>query len=161
VNTKHFDRGLVWRVLAAGALALAALGLFLIHRTRSSETAISREVESQPLMAQVDRDVDTVLARFGIQKEWIRKSQLPIAGSTLTRIERKITVPPEILAVQVNLALSRMVKKYDGRVVASENSRENTVSIHLEFHGIILETLTLKPDPRLRRGTSAETAPTI
>jgi len=161
VKSPNIDHGIVWRLSTAIVLALAALALFLLHGTQKTGVSFPAEQEARPLMVQVDREIDTILARLKIQKEWIRKSEVAISGTTLTRTERKIMIPPDLLPVQVNLALSTMARKYNGRAIASENSRENSVSIHLEFRGMIMETVILKPDPRLKRSTPGEPSTTI
>ena len=60
-------------------------------------------------------------------------------------------IPPDVLPVQLNQALNSMARRYHGRAIASENLKENSVTIHIELEGYIVETIILRPSPELRR----------
>src|SRR5437016_1368142 len=136
------------RLGASIMLALAALGLFLLNR--STFTGGSSEVSAE-VAADVDREVDSVLARFNIEKGWVKK--IPIPNGRGSRIERRVGMPSRLMGstVQMNVAFSSMARKYHGRAIASENLRENSVTIHIEMDGFIVQTIIFKTNPALNR----------
>lgn len=154
---RNFDKGIIFRFLLSIVLAAAALGLFLMSRAKITEPAAKSEKDFSLVTLQLDRDVDTVLSHFKIQKEWTKKLQFPVPNSSLNRIERRILIPPDVLPVQMNLVLNRMAKRYNGRAVASENLKENIVTIHIEVEGTIIETIVLKTDAHLKKNKETQT----
>ena len=154
---QNFDKGIIFRFLLSIVLAAAALGLFLMSRSKITEPVAKSEKDFSSITVQLDRDVDTVLSHFKIQKEWTKKLQFPVPNSSLNRIERRILIPPDVLPVQMNLVLNRMAKRYNGRAVASENLKENIVTIHIEVEGTIIETIVLKTDAHLKKNKETQT----
>jgi hypothetical protein len=148
-------RGVLVRVIVSVALAAAALTLFLLQRSGLERPPEVRQRNVQEMVASIDREVDSVLVRFRIEPRWVRKTQVPIPNAEISRTERRILTPPELVPVQVNQVLNAMARRYAGRAVASENLKENSVTIHIELEGYIVQTLILKPNPDLRREAQA------
>ena len=146
------DRTIVIRLLVATALAGAALVMFFMSRSAITIIEQSKQTLSPSVANNIDRDVDSVLTRFRIDKSWIRKNSIPVPNSALYRIERRVAVPLNTPTVQMNVALNSMAKRYDGRAIASENLKENSVTIHIELQGFIVQTIILKATPDLKRG---------
>ena len=115
----------------------------------------ARQRSVQEIVADVDREVDTVMAHFRIERKWIRKQLIPIPNAEISRTERRIMIPPDVLPVQMNQALNSMARRYHGRAIASENLKENSVTIHIELEGYIVETIILRPSPELRPAGAA------
>jgi hypothetical protein len=139
------EKSILFRILLVGLLG-AAVGImiFLSHRKHVQETVT---IGDNPgvAAARIDQEVDTLLVQFGIAPEWIKKKSVPVSGTDFQRIERKVLIPVSVLPVRINLALNEMARRYGGRAVASENMKENTVTIHLNMGGTILQTIILKP----------------
>ena len=153
---KKFDKGVFVRLLVSAALAAGALSLFLVHRATLVQPPEVRQRTVREIVADVDREVDTVLAHFQIEKRWIRKQQIPIPNAEISRTERRVLIPPDVLPVQMNQVLNAMARRYHGRAIASENLKENSVTIHIELEGYIVQTIILKPSPELRREAEKE-----
>ncbi len=149
--TEKFDKAIIFRFLVSISLAGAALVLFLMNRSTLEKPVEKRQRDVKEIVADVDHEVDTVLAHFQIEKKWIRKQQIPIPNSQINRTERRILIPTDLLPVQVNLMLNTMAKRYNGRAIASENLKENSVTIHIELEGYIVQTIILKPSSDLQR----------
>ena len=147
------------RLIVAVGLAAAALVLFFMSRSAINKIEESKEALSPAIAISIDRDVDSVLTRFKVEKSWIRKSSIKLANTTLHRIERRIAVPTENPTVQMNVALNAMAKRYGGRAVASENVKENAVTIHIELQGYVVQTIILKATPDVKRGGPKEGQP--
>ena len=141
------------RLVLIVALAAAALGMYFMSRTSSQQPeAPSKKEPAQASLSELDRQVDAVLSKFKIDKAWVRKTEIPIPNSSLRRIERRIGIPPDIAPVQVNVSLNDMAKRYNARAVASENTKENSVTIHIELDGYVVQTIVLKTNPDLKPG---------
>jgi hypothetical protein len=150
-------KGILARLILSVLLAVTALAIFLISRKNLSDQqppqaeSPSRLAEISSMAGDLDREVDSVLSRFGVETDWIQKRQIALPNSSLQRIERRIAIPRDIVPVQLNQALNLMAKRYHARAIASENLRENTVTIHIEVEGIVTQTLILKPNSQLER----------
>ena len=140
------------RLVASITLGCIALGIFLMSRT--SVVRPDRPPGSgltPALVSSIDHEVDTLLAQFNIERKWIRKKIIAIPNSSVSRIERSIAIPRDVLPLQVNFAMNSMAKRYKGRAIASENLRENSVTIHIEMQGYVVQTIILKTHRKLRR----------
>lgn len=152
------DKTLLVRLGVSVLLAIAALGLFFASRSTSTRPIEPSKKEfSQTVATEVDRGVEAVLSRFKIEKQWIRKREIPLPHSDTKRIERRVAIPPDVIPLQVNVALSTMAKQYDARAVASEDLKENTLTIHIEMDGLIVQTIILKTNRELVRPGNAGT----
>jgi len=151
------NKGILVRIALSIVLACAALAFFLLNRQGppiqpDASDMKDRLQELSGSLVSIDRDVDSVLTRFGIQKEWIIKKQIPLAVVNLTRTERRVAIPHSVLPITINAALNEMAKRHDGRAVASENLKENTVTIHIEVGGYIIQTIIVRPTLNLKQG---------
>lgn len=120
-----------------------------MNRTTLTLPTVPTQEQITKTLAQLDRDVDTVLAHFGIEQKWIKKQQVAVLNSNFVRTERRVMIPPDVLSVQVNLALNTMARRYNGRAIATENLKENTVTIHLKIENQIVQTVVLKVNKEL------------
>ncbi|MBI4546993.1 MAG: hypothetical protein HY707_03375, partial [Ignavibacteriae bacterium] len=138
---KEVDKTIIIRISAAVLLAIIALGLFWMNNNKSRY--IPKEISQDLIIAakQIDHEVDSVLVEFDIHKHWGRKRQIAVAKTNLYRTERRMLIPPDALPIQINLALNAMAKRYNGRAIASENMKDNSVTIHIEVDGYIVETV--------------------
>ncbi len=141
----HIDKYLYFRILLIVVL-LAGTG-YLYYFFHARETVSTRNITRNPAGAasEIDRQVDTVLAHFGIAPEWIRKKSVQVAGSEFQRVERRVLIPMNVPPIQVNMAFNALARKYGGRAIGSENTKENTVTIHLDLNGTVLQSIILKP----------------
>ncbi len=141
---RSVDSGVRARAAVSVLLAAAALALFIWGRPSRPESPAASWETLSGRAAEIDRDVDSVLARFHIEARSVSKRRIAIAKGGMVRIERRVLIPRELLPVQMNVALSAMAKRRDARAIASENTKENTVTIHLELDGWIIQTIILK-----------------
>ena len=150
--SEKFEKGVIFRLLLSIVLACVALGLFLLSRTSLDKPLMQTKEDFAVTQASVDREIDSVLVRFGIEREWIHKRKIALANSTDSRIERRVMIPPTIPSVQMNVALNTMARRYNGRAVATENLKENSVTIHIELEKKIVQTIILVLRTDLKRG---------
>jgi hypothetical protein len=150
-------------VLAAGAAA----ALFLLSRPTPRGTdggAAPPSPEAAPgrpaTVALLDRQIDTVLAGFGIGAGTVKKRAYAVPEENFTRTERIVPLSDTVAAVSVNAAMNAMARRHGGRAVAAENARLGTVTIHIELDGIVVHTVILrkmqgKPPPDGRQSRPA------
>jgi len=138
-------------VLAAGLATI----LFLLSRPAPLPTGPGNgppgpatPEERKAAIALVDREIDSVLAAFGIDSAGVKKRSYEIPEENFTRTERFVPLPESVAPVSVNAALNDMARRYGGRAVAAENPRMGTVTIHLELSGVVVHTVILKKSPR-------------
>ena len=151
MTTRKLDKAIIFRFLISIVLGTVALGIFLLNRDETEGPAGTGQPELTGTPAEIDREVDSVLAHFGIEKSWIRKSRVLLPNSHFFRTERRVATPREVVPVMVNAALNAMAKRYNGRAVASENLKEGSVMIYIELDGIVIQSIILKPNPSLKR----------
>ena len=149
------DKPIIFRFLLSIVLAGATLALFL-NRSKQVNTPPVKPIDhtSQDILetaAEIDREVDSVLVHFNIEKEWSRKRQINIPNTDFFRTERHVLIPPGVQTVQMNQVFNTMAHRYNGRAIASENTREKTVTIHIETEGYIVQTIILKHSDNLQR----------
>jgi hypothetical protein len=168
---RTLDRPIIVRLVISLLLGVTAAGLFFLNRTSLTRPGThtvpsgegltgSRgsgghpgEPAPTPLPAalgEIDREVDSVLVHLGIESSWTRKREMTLPNAPFPRIERRVLIPKELATVTINAALNEMARRFNGRAVASENLRENQVTIHIEIDGTIVQTIILRPTKNLR-----------
>ncbi len=142
--------GLAIRIGGSVLLAGILLALFLLGRNDAPSPGLSAADPKARLarIAQLDREIDKVLAGFDIVAASVKKRSYEIPDEGFTRTERFVAIPDTIVPVTVNAALNSMARRYRARAVASENVRLHTVTIHLELDGAVVHTVILKRNPR-------------
>jgi hypothetical protein len=168
---RKFERPIVVRLALSLLLGVTAAGLFFLNRI-SLTTPERREVTAGPatagqngaerpelplLYGEIDREVDSVLVRLGIEESWMHRREIQVPNARFPRIERRVLVPKDLATVIINAAFNEMAKRYNGRAIASENLRENHVTIHIEVAGTIVQTIILRPTENLKRDSRPRT----
>jgi hypothetical protein len=141
-----FEKGIIFRLFFSALLVGGTLLLIHAERTPSEQTAGQKRQRLEELLTGIDRGVDSVLDGFGIDRTSIRKKALAVPKAGISRIERRLMIPPELPSVRVNLALNSLAGAFGGRAVGSENTREGTITIHIEIQKLIVESIVLKPE---------------
>lgn len=131
------------KVWVATGLALVALILVLVGpATRDEVREVSLQAE-QPvdlrvIQAQIDADIDSLLAKHSVQIERSRKRTVPQAGSGggagISRLEREVVVTKSFSVLDFNLQISKLGARYAIVVSARENPKQKTTSMDIR-HG--------------------------
>jgi hypothetical protein len=148
------EKSIVLRIVLAFVLAGAALSLFLLHvprRVRETRSSPRSLEELRSLLPRLDHEIDTLIASYGLEARWIRKRSELGSDSSLAKIERRIVVPLDVVPVRVNAAISRIARRYSAATVATENTRDNTVTIRVTLDGTTYQTIVLKVVTGLKR----------
>ncbi len=149
--SKYFEKGVIFRLLLAAALGCAALALFFLSMPDPERTPDQLRQEFSASLPAIDHEVDSVLTRFGIEQAWVRKRQIAVPEQNFVRTERRVAVPPEVVPAIMNVAFNSMAHRFGGRAVATENVKENSVTIHIELQKVIVQTIILKTSLSLKQ----------
>jgi hypothetical protein len=132
-------------VIAAGlalcALALTAAGKIAGGNPRPETPAARRAAE-----AGLVRAIDSLCPLYGIDRGLIRTWKATAAGEPTGRIEEKIPVGAGFRSLEFNHALSSGIAPFGAGVVATERSKENSVTMHIVFGGVTVRSLSFVPD---------------
>lgn len=145
------DTWRIGRLSVSVLLAGVAVVLFLLNQ--GSDTRASRDLQNDFVrsVTAIDKEVDRILSRFGIQESWIRRKEISDPRGMFTRIERRVRVPLDVVPAVMNREFNALAHKYDGRAVASEDLKENSVTIHIILQRSVIQTVILKIDPDIQR----------
>jgi hypothetical protein len=137
------QRSLKSRLLIVGALAAATVVLLLSMRVRDKveDRTLLDEANARPLLQAIDARVDSLLDRYTIQQAWRKSWIVTTPGKKFIRKERRITVPSRFVSLDFNHDLSRELSGVSARLIASERTKESTVSMHIMVDDMIVETL--------------------
>jgi hypothetical protein len=132
-----------WRLIAIVILLVGGLVLFMANQVteKIKEKAKQTEVHERPLLAEVNSVIDTLLDQYKIDDKWMRSWSVFTPDKKFVREERRIYVPPRFISLDFNHDLSRALAHMGVRVIATERTRESTVSMHIISKGVIIETL--------------------
>jgi len=142
-------RTTVIRLSASVVLACLAVALFILNREEQVKAPQELQREFLVSARAIDKGVDDILDRFGVEKTWIRKKQLT-ADERFTRVERRVVIPPSIIPAMVNREMNLLAHRFQGRAVATENLRENTVTIQIILDRSVIQTVILKIDQNIQ-----------
>jgi hypothetical protein len=140
-------------------LVVGALVLLMANRVseKIEEKSKLKEAHARPLQLIVDTVLDTLFDHYEIQPRWIQSWNVLTPNRKFVRTERRIYVPPEFVSIDFNHDLSHELLPYDLQVVATERTKESTVSMHVMHAGMVVESITfivrrdLKQTSNIRR----------
>jgi hypothetical protein len=146
---KSIDRKVIYRLTASILLASAAGLLFILNR-QENKMPEDLQQEFDLSVREIDREVDNILENFGIERTWIQRKEIAGIDDGFTRIERRVLIPPTIIPVLINREFNLLAKRFHGKAVATENLRENSVTIHIVLHQSVIQTIILKTHQDIR-----------
>jgi hypothetical protein len=129
-------------VLAILALLLTAAGVIGGGAPRPVNAAARHAAESG--IAAV---LDSLFPSFGIDPRTVRSWKATAAGGPTGRIESRIQVAPGFRSLEFNHALAGRIAPFGAGVVATERSKENTVTMHIVREGTTIRSLSFVPEP--------------
>ena len=133
-----------YRITAAFILAAAAALIYSLRGPEGKDLPDQKVKNIAATAAELDREIDSVLAEYNIEKSQIRVSQYTLPESDLCRTERRISAPPGILPLLVNRSINIIARRYDARAIGSENLKEKSVNIHIKTGDFIVHSLIFR-----------------
>lgn len=134
-------RLVVASVLALCAILLTAAGLMTGGRGPSESPAGRKAAE-----AGIARAIDSLCPLYAIDARRIRSWKATAAGEPTGRIEEKISVDPGFRSLEFNHELAARIAPFGAGVVATERSKENSVTMHVVRGGATIRSLWFVPD---------------
>ena len=128
--------------LALCAILLTAAGLITGGGSRPFETPAGRKAAEAGIAAAID----SLCHLYAIDARLVRTWKASAAGEPTGRIEEKIPVDPGFRSLEFNHALAARVAPFGAGVVATERSKENSVTMHVVRGGATIRSLWFVPD---------------
>jgi hypothetical protein len=117
-------------------------GVWLATAPPPEQPADRRKAE-----AEIARAVDTVLARHGVTPKERHRWAPQVGGTAAPRIAERVQVAPNFPSVGFNKELSDRVRPFGAHVVATERTRESTVTYHIVRGGVTLRSVMCAVTP--------------
>ena len=134
------------RIMIAFALALCAILLtaagLIMRGSVPSETPGGRRAAEAGIAAAID----SLCPLYAIDARGIRSWKTTAGGKPTGRIEEKIPVDPGFRSLEFNHALAVRIAPFGAGVVATERSKENSVTMHIVRGGATIRSLWFVPD---------------
>jgi hypothetical protein len=96
---------------------------------------------------EIGRTVEQVLAERRGETAGSRLWKVRFTGTTFTRTEQRVTVPREFDTIEFNHVLGTRLAPLGANVVATERTKEATVTMHVVAGGATIYSLSLVTDP--------------
>lgn len=138
------------KVWVATGLALVALVLVLVGpatRDEDREGSLQAEqpVDISVVQAQIDAEIDSLLAKHAVQVERSRKRTVPQAASeggvAISRVEREVVVTKSFSVLDFNQQISKLGARYGIVVSARENPKQKTTSMDIRHGETTIESI--------------------
>ena len=135
--------------MVAGVLAGCALILFLADRpTLTVGGAASRPRLPGPGGAPAVHDViDSLFARYRIDRGSIKTWRVQTPDRKFARVEQRVPVPPDFISVKFNHDLNQRLAEHGARVIATERTKENLVTMHILQDNVIVRSISFVVTP--------------
>jgi len=136
------------RLIIACSLALCALLLSGAGRVAGGSFRTEAPGARHAADEGVSRAIDSLCPLYGIDARLIRSWKATAAGEPTGRTEARITVPSGFRSLEFNHALALSIAPFGAWVVATERSKENSVTMHVVRGGVTVRSLSFVPEPR-------------
>ena len=137
-----------WVAVVLLAVATALMVVLLVSGG-NARTYGGLETIPANVREHVGASLDTVLRHHGVEAGRIRTWNVRGPSGRVLRIEQRAAVPPSFESLACNLELSQRVAEVGARVVGTERSREQSVTLHIEGGGDVFRSITFVVDPHL------------
>ena len=131
------------RMILAALLGAAALILFLIERLVMpvSAGAPAAAIAAGGEQAAFQEAIDTLLIRHGIARSSVRTWRVLSIDKKPIRLEQRVAVPREFRSLVFNAELKERLGPLGAHVVATERTREQTVTVHIVHRGMTVRSI--------------------
>jgi hypothetical protein len=130
-------RGIVLVLLILLVFALLIAG-------REFERPPQAEEQSDSVRPNIEMAAEKLLTRYHVEVK--ASSPRKARNSTSYRTERRVSVPTEFNALNFNHDLNQAVAGFGATVIASENSQNKTVTMHIKKDGVIVHSVVFVPE---------------
>ena len=144
------------RLILIGLLASCAVVLILLNIVsakiaqrsgRGRSTAMQVISEKDDTAAAFNDAVDSLFTCYQIDRRTVKSWYVQTPDKRNIRLERRVMVPADFLSMNFNLDLNRMVSEYGARAMATERTKESTVTVHIIKDKMIVQSITFLMQP--------------
>jgi hypothetical protein len=107
------------------------------------ETVAARQAAE----ARIGAALDSLLLRYDVPRGEIRTWRPSVAGKPAARLDSRVLVGPAFLSVNFNHDLNRRLAGTGAHVVATERSKDRTVTMHIVRGGATMRSIAFVTDP--------------
>jgi hypothetical protein len=130
---------------AVAVVVLAGAGWWLTSRPAPPPNkvvpAAAVEQDWRTALPMIDADVESLLTRHGVALKKLKKKYFDVPDAQFSRVERTAEMWPDFASILVNQELNDLAAKRGARGVATENTLNHSIAMHVEFHGYVVETV--------------------
>jgi hypothetical protein len=134
------------RLGIASILALLALLLTAAEAVTGGADISAPGAGRSAKEAAITAAVDSLYALYGVDVSHIRSWKATAGGGRTGRTEVKIPVEPGFRSLEFNHALATACAPLGAGVVATERSKENSVTMHIVLGGTTVRSLRFVPE---------------
>ncbi len=134
------------RLVIASGLALCAIVLTAAGLVTRGNVPAGTPGGRRGAEAGIAAAIDSLCPLYSIDARLIRSWKATAAGEPTGRIEEKIPVDPGFRSLEFNHALAARIAPFGAFVVATERSKENSVTMHIVCGGTTIRSLWFVPD---------------
>lgn len=137
------ERALRRRMILAALLGAAALILFLVERlvTPVAAGAPAAAIAAGTEQAAFQEAIDTLLIRHGVAPRSVRTWRVLSIDKQPIRLEQRVAVPREFRSLVFNAELTELLGPLGAHVVATERTREQSVTMHIVHQGMTVRSI--------------------
>lgn len=129
------------RLGAVIVLTLAAVLLYTLDTSPAEPAARRAEQISPSAKTALHAIVDSMLNRYGVPRSAVRTWNVLSIDRRPIRMAQQIEVPRAFPSLVFNAQMQRMLEPIEAHVFATERSKDNTVTMHIVWHGQTIRSL--------------------
>jgi hypothetical protein len=134
---------------AAIAATLGAISLLLFVGDRFTGPRDEQSLRAVPAedTAGIQEVIDTLLLRYGVNRALVKMWRVTTPDKTPVRIEQRIPVQADFLSLVFNHDLNRRLAPFGAHVIATERTKENTITMHIVRGGMTIRSMAFVLQP--------------
>lgn len=121
-------KSLRMKLIAIGVLGACAVGLVLLDMVLNPGDRTSSPHPDHPVLAGI---IDSLFVKYGVNPNSVSTWQIHVPGRKFVRTEQKVLVAPDFISMSFNQELNSLVSDAGARAIATERTKESTVTVHI------------------------------
>ncbi len=147
MTARSLATGLGRKAAVAAALGVISLLLFVGERFLGPRAEQSVAAVPGKDAAGIQEVVDTLLLRYGVDRAQVKTWRVTTPDKIPVRIEQKIPVQSDFLSLVFNHDLNGRLAPYGAHVIATERTKENTITMHIVRSGRTIRSMAFVLQP--------------
>jgi len=125
------------------AATIGAIAVFLLVGDRLVGPGAEQTLTAVPTQdaAGIQEVVDTLFGRYGVDRTAVKTWRVTMPDKTPLRMEQRIPVPSNFPSLVFNHDLNRRLAPFGAHVIATERTKENTITMHIVTSGTTIRSM--------------------